>query len=201
MTTYLGLDVLERRSNAREDPQDSFTRSLAILDPGMGKRGARARDAAPAVDRSFLWTCHGPAEIRALKEWFAVRQGQRVPVWLPTGRQDLRLAQAAGAIDASILIQPCGYTRYAYPQAARQHLAIRFPDGAQTYRRVLEAVDNGTLESLTLSSALGQDLPADAWVSYLVYCRLASDSLELAYLTNTIAEARLRFVEIPLEAP
>lgn len=201
MTTYLGIDVLERRPNAREESPESFARSVATLDPGMGKRSVRARDAAPSIDRAFLWTCNGKAEIRALKEWFAARKGQLVPLWLSTGRQDLRLAQPAGAPDASLLIQPCGYTRYAFPQHARRHLALRFADGTTVYRQVLTALDNGTSETLALSGTLGKALASDAWVSYLVYCRLASDSLDLAYLTDSIAEATLHFVEIPQEAP
>ena len=201
MTTYLDIEVLERRGNARGDRQETSKRSVFQLDPGIGLRSARARDRAPALDHPYLWTCITKAEIRAFKEWLAVRRGRLVPLWVPTWRRDLLLAQAVGAHDSGISIQSCGYTQYAFPRAARQHLAFVLPDGSMAYRRVTSSQAGGSTETLTLSAPLGQGLPASSLICYLTYCRLDSDEIELAYITDAIAEAALRFVEIPEEAP
>lgn len=201
MSTYLDIEVLERRENAREARQESFHRLLSTLDPGLGPRSVRARDAAPAVDRPYLWTCRNRAEIRAFQAWLAVRRGRLVPLWVPTWRRDLLLVQGVGASDPGISIQPCGYTQYAFLQKARQHVSFFLPDGSLACRRVLQAQDNGASETLTLASALGQAAPVGTLVCFLTYCRLASDDVELTYITDSIAEAQLHFVEIPEEAP
>lgn len=198
---YLDIEVLERRPNARETQPDISRRLTSLFDPGIGMRSVRGRDAAPAVEHPFLWTCHSKAEVAGLKAWFDVRRGRLVPVWLLTGRRDLLVAQPIGASDLTLGVAACGFTRHAFPQPARRHLAILLPSGAMAYRRVTDALDAGATETLTLSASLGEVLPAGAWLSYLTLCRLASDDLELHWVTDEVAEAQLRFVEIPQEAP
>lgn len=198
---YLGIEVLERRANAREVQPDISRRSISAIDPGIGLRAVSGRDAAPAMDRPFLWTCGSKAEVQALKIWFAARKGRLTPFWLPTGRQDLLLAQPTGPSDLGLSVSACGYTRHAYPQRARRHLAISLPSGTTAYRQVTAAQEVGPMETLTLSASLGEALNVGSWLSYLVLCRLASDDLDLQWITNEVAEAQLRFVEVPQEAP
>lgn len=201
MTDYLGLPVLEQRSNARDEDNTGFHRDTYNFDPKHGKRNVRTKDIAPSLDNSYLWTCKNKAEIVALKQWFFNRRGMLVPFWVPTWRQDLLLAQDSLSGDTSILVQPCGYTRHAFPVHARRHLAIHFNDGSIIYRNITTATDNGISETLAFSGALGKALANWSWVSYLLYCRLSSDDLTINYHTDSIAEATIHYREIPAEAP
>lgn len=201
MTDYLGTPVLERRPNSREEPDDTSSRRLLVFDPGLGARSVVAQDSAPAVQRTFLWTAIGRAEIVALKAWLAERQGRRVPFWVSTLRRDLLLAKAGASTDTTLSVEAIGYTRFAYPQPARRHLALHLPDGSTLYRQVQGAVEAGATETLVLTAALGVAVPATTLVSHLVLCRLDSDELELEYQPENVAETRLPFVELPEEAP
>jgi hypothetical protein len=200
MTTYLGIEVLEASPNTREDPSDSFHRSLYVKDPGSGKRNVRARDTCPKVTRPYIWTCQNRAEIQALKEWFSRRRGRLVPFWIPTGRQDLLLAQDVGSSDPGISIQSCGYAQFLFPSPARRHLAF-IAHGSLVYRQVLSATEMNGTDNLGLSSPLGMAFPKNGLVSFLVLARLASDDLEMVYHTESIAEATLHYIEIPGEVP
>lgn len=201
MTDYLGTPVLERHPNAREEPDDTSPRRLLVFDPGLGARSVVAQDQAPAIARTFLWTAQGRSEIVALKTWLGERQGRRVPFWVSTLRRELPLARAGASTDTSLTVEAFGYTRFAFPQPARRHLALHLPDGSTLYRQVQGAMESGDTEMLTLSAALGVAVPASTLVSYLVLCRLGSDEVDLEYQTDSIAEARIPFVELPEEAP
>ncbi len=200
MTTYLGFDVLEIAPNAREAPEDSLRRSLVGLDPGLGARSTRARADAPDLVRPVLWTCQNRAEIADFKAFLEARRGQAVPFWLPSRRRDLLLSQSVGASDTGIAIQAMGYARLLFPVKARRHLAFLY-GSSWLYRSVTAATEGGATETLTLSTPLGVALPVGTLVSHLLLCRLAADEVELIYITDSIAEARLSCLELPQEAP
>ena len=200
MTSYLGFNVLEISPNAREAAEDPLHRSLAGFDPGLGERGIRARGPAPTTARPVLWTCQNRAAIAAMEAFLEAQRGRAVPFWLPSRRRDVLLAQPVGATDPGIVIQSMGYTRLLYPSKARRHLA--FLNGASwIYQSVTAAVEGTATETLTMASPLGVSLPATTLVSQLLLCRLASDEVEVTYLTDSVAEAHLSCLEIPQEAP
>lgn len=198
---YLGYDLLEAPSDAREDPQEGMSRSLAVFDPGIGKRWAQARNDAPPQRRSYLWTCQGHAAIAELKVWLLRRKGRLVPFWAPTWRRDLILHAGVSSTDAAVVIETMNYTEMMFPAKARRHLAFWAPLGTLLCRAVTAASNNGTTETLTLSSALGTSFPKEGLVSFLALSRLDSDDVEISYLNDAVAEARLTFVEVPQEAP
>ena len=200
MTPYLGFDVLEISPNARDPREDALLRSVAGFDPGLGRSAARPRGTAPQGRRPLLWTCANRAEIVALQAFMAARKGRLVPFWMPSRRQDLLLNQPVAAADSGIVIRASGYTRFMYPAPARRHLAF-LAGGSWVIRSVTSATGGSTTESLQLSSPLGVNLPVSALVCHLLFCRLAADEVELVYLTDSIVEAQLDYLEIPQEAP
>lgn len=201
MTTYLGIDVLERQHNAVEEPSDTLGREYRTLDPGVGKRFADAADDAGATGRTFLWTCPNRAEIVALKTWLRARKGRTFPFWMPSWRRDLILASTVQSVDTVITIQNSGYTRYLWANPARRDVAFILGPSQILYRRITAVAEQGLTETLTLSSSLGVQIPTSTLVSFLAVCRLDTDEPELVYHTDSIAEARLPFIEIPMETP
>jgi len=200
MTNYLGIEVLEISPNARDPREDGLDRSVSALDPGLGTRSVRGRSEAPAISTPVVWTCPDRAAIASMEAFLDAHRGRAVPFWLPSRRRDLMLAQAVGASDSSILIQSAGYARHMFPAQARRHLA--FLNGATwIYRSVLAAAEGGGVETLTLNAPLGVALPGGALISHLLLCRLASDEIEITYITESVAEVTLPCSELPQEVP
>lgn len=198
---YLGFDVLESAPNAREAQTDTLRRSLAILDPGVGKRAIRARDQASPTPRTYLWTAQGKAQIVALQTWLAARKGQAVPFWLPSFRQDLTLSQDISPSDTIIHIQDIGYAKHMFPGTnARRHLVF-FHSSGWLLRKVTAASASAGEEALTLSAQLSLSFAKAGRLGFLLFCRLATDEPELVYRTDSVAECSLPYVEIPEEAP
>ncbi len=89
--------------------------------------------------------------------------------------------------------------------AARRHLAIwSLGDGTMDYSRVTDAVDpaNYQTETLTLDPVARRQYARQRTVlSFLKFCRLDEDRIEISYPSPQVAEATIRVCELPLEAP
>ena len=203
MTTYLGFEVLEVQPNCARAPRRSFKRDLLRMDSGLGKVASEDRSGVSFGELEFDWFLDGRTEIGALQTFLLARKGRAVPFWVPSWRHDLVLSQDARDIDASITIMGTGFLKYQFPQASRQHLAFVLQNGTFVYRKVTGATNpgNGT-EVLTMDSALGAAIPAGTtMVSFLHLVRMASDVVEVFWHHHTLAEASMRFVEVPREIP
>lgn len=113
------------------------------------------------------------------------------------------MAVDATATDANVIVQETGYTKHQFSKASRRQLAFILSDGSTVYRTVTgsTAPGNGT-EVLTLDSAVGVAIPAaTTMVAFLHLVRLESDVVEVKWHHQTLAEASLRFVEVPREIP
>jgi len=199
---YLGLDVLAAESNTREPIQDAMPRLLSCFDPEIGKPNIVARDRAPKMTRTYLWTCRDRAEIQALRDWLGIRRGRAVPFWTPTWRRDLRLVLPVAAADDGITIENHGYGAMQFGNtSARHHICLVSNFGALTIRRVTACSSQGAQERLTLDSQVGAAFPASSLVCFLLYCRLDTDAPQIVYHTDSIAECSLPYVEIPEECP
>lgn len=202
MTTYLGFDVLEIEPN-RKDENRKFSRSITRMDNGTGKISSADRSGIARLDFKFDWFLDGRADIATMKSFLTLRKGMAVPFWVPSWRHDLALNADAAALDTTLTLKDSGYLRHQYQQSARRQIAIITPTGTLIYRRITGCTNlgNGT-EVVDLSSAVGASAPAaTSMVCFLHLVRLESDVAEIMWHTQTIAEASMRFVEVPREIP
>ena len=200
MTTYRGFELLTARMDASEDVVDTFTRKVFTFDPGPMKRSVQTRDYAPKVEHPYLWSCYSLAQIAALKDFIQARVGRINPLWIPSWRKDLILSLSALSSDTQVTIQGVGYSTFTFPHKARRN--VQFQIGTNIiYRQIINAQDYGDYEVLTLNSSLGIAAPAGTILSYLLFCRLNSDSIQLTYPAVERAQCQLEFIELPEETP
>lgn len=203
MTDYLGFNVLEVHPNRTKDPRRSFLRSLVRLDSGLGKVTVEDRAGVSRAELEFDWFLDGRTEIGVLQAFLLARKGRAVPFWVPSWRHDLVLNQGAAAIDTSLTIKDTGFLKYQFPQTSRRQIALILQNGTMIYRRITGATNpgNGT-EVLTLDSAVGTTIPAaTTMVSFLHLVRMASDVVDVLWHHQNLAEASMRFTEVPREIP
>lgn len=198
--TYAGFDLLAPEPNAREANDASLRQAQTGFDPGTGVRFVAAKADSPSQGQSYLWTCTSKASIEAFLAWLGTRKGMAVPFWAPTWRQDFLLEADVAADATSFPIRACGFTRFAFPLTSRRHLVF-WLRGNLVCRKILASQENGAQENLTIDSAPGVLIPKGTPVCGLRLFRLASDDVEIPYITDSIAETRLEFVEVPEEVP
>lgn len=203
---YLGFDVLDFYEFNRKGPTaEQIRRKFVLLDPRTGRRTPDEVAPGPAPVRTFVWTCFSLAEVAELSTWLDERIGRAVPFWLPSWQRDLSLATDFVATDATAEIRWVRYAQQFFPNtAARRHVALWAPGLEFEVHGIVDADDpgNGLTETLNLTPAAGRTHPADSTIiSFLKFCRLADDQVEIEYPARGVCEATIRVVEIPTEAP
>jgi hypothetical protein len=200
MATYQGYDLLDQTQPGRTGEEKEIRRSVVLLDNKTGKRTSDDRGGTPVIERGFSWLAQGRSAVNTLKAFITARKGRAVPVWVPTYQRDLALTTDVGSADIAITVKDINYTNMMFPNAARRHIAFIGPSGAITPRKITSAMRNANnTETLTLDSAVGASFSASTMVCFLALCRLAEDEVEITWHSVEVAEATLRFVEVPRE--
>ncbi len=133
-------------------------------------------------------------------------QGRRKSFWLPLWSQALHLSDPLADDSTSLVITRSGYTRlYAGEGRGREHLAFfpRVPGEAQTLvaRKITDASEGDTTETLTLSSAVGYDVTLKDLVCFLLLCRLDTDSPILQWESFSSGILEVPFIDLPVQTP
>jgi hypothetical protein len=197
---YEGYDVFPFGTNWATPPSETLQRSMTTLDNQTGLHTVRSHTVSPIGSFDMVVTLTSRSEIAAFRSYLRNFKGRTVPIWVPTWQSDFK--PTANFSGSSIVVESVGYQGTLYPHNARKHLAIISHQGTIFSRGVTNAVDNGTTETLTLSSAIGETIYANAClISFLLLCRLDADLVSIVWNASDIAEAKLKFTEIPREAP
>jgi hypothetical protein len=204
--SYLGFDVLELNYNRVGAFEERLRRKFVLLSSKTGRRVADEQAPAPAPSRPFTWTAIGRDEISAMRAFLDARRGRAIPFWLPSFQWDLALAEDVSQNQSSATIWWVRYKQQMWgATAARRHLAIwSLGDGTMDYCKITSATDpaNYLTETLTLDPvAQGEYTRAKTVLSFLKFCRLDEDRIEVSYPSPQVAEATIRVRELPLEAP
>jgi hypothetical protein len=204
--SYLGHDVLELNYNRVGAFEERLHRKFVLLSSKTGKRVADEQSQVAAPSRPFTWTAIGRDEITAMRTFIDARQGRAVPFWLPSFQWDLALAEDVSPNQSSVTIWWVRYRQQMWGStAARRHLALwSLGDGTMDYCQIISAADpaNNLTETLTLDPvAVRAYSRAKTVLSFLKFCRLEDDRIEISYPSPQVAEATIQVRELPLEAP
>lgn len=201
--TFLDTEVLDVMPNRSGPVDDEFDRRMEVLDSGTGLPWIDPLEPAPGVTRTFRWSAFGAGEIHRLLSFLIARRGCAIPFWAPTWQQDLSLAANKNAGAAEILIENCGYTTGQFARGlGRRHLAVLTRGGSWSYYAVTAAADEGDSERLTISPpAAGAWTVQGTLISFLRFCRLAEDEVELTCHSPEVFEAAIPYCELTQQTP
>jgi hypothetical protein len=204
--SYLGYDVLELNYNRVGAFEERLRRKFVLLSSKTGRRIADEQAPAPAASRPFTWTAIGRDEITTMRMFLDARRGRAVPFWLPSFQWDLGLTEDVSQYQSSATIWWVRYKQQMWgTTGARRHLAIwSLGDSTMDYCKITGATDpaNYQTETLTLDPVAQRAYTrAKTVLSFLKFCRLDEDLIEITYPSPQVAEATIRVRELPLEAP
>ena len=205
-TLYLGIPVLETRSNEPEDLAAAYGRQIVKIDNDIG---------APTIDdfsgltwptQPFYWLVQGRADraaLRSLLYWF---QGRGNALWLPSGNDDVTLLTTLPSGATAITVAWAGIARHLHGQPGRRHLRIELNNGAVYYRRVNDSAEvDEQAEQLAIDSALDVTVtPAQVRkISWMMLAALNSDRVEIGHVHDSEgqATAAVTFIGVPKEEP
>lgn len=184
------FDVAQYR---KVEPSDSYVRQVDRIENATYTFADYPRRANAGGHRRINVWLPTRASVHALEQWFHGLKGSLTPFWLPTYQQDFEVVSVDGA---DLTVKWIGYTDRAFISEGRRYLAFISPNGTIAQRYVESAVDNGTTETLTLDDAVPTGYTL---VSYLLYVRIADDTLEYSWRNNSFADCAIEVVEIAAE--
>lgn len=133
------------------------------------------------------------------------RQGRRIPFWFPSWENDFEPLTINNGVNGSIVYDANGYAAMINAASGRKDLAIIYLQqgqvyaaGHQQYIRITAATDNGNgTETINcpLNFVYDED-KAKIKISFLRFCRMESDSIEIAWETTTVARTQTIFREL-----
>lgn len=204
--TYLSVDLFPEATEGG-GTQDFSCQSLrAEIDY---QTGAVAIDSSarpsPALLVPYKETFTSRAEVSNWLGFLDRRQGRRVPFWMPTWEDDFTPLVIHNGFSGSIDYDANGYADMINVADGRKDLAIIYLQDGQVYSaghqqcvRITAATNNGDgTETIDcpLNFVYDEDRPG-VKLSFLRYCRLESDSVEIAWETTTAARTQTIFREL-----
>ncbi|MCY1266019.1 hypothetical protein D9M69_218830 [compost metagenome] len=187
-TLYRGWPVLEERPDEAEDLTRAYQRLLLELDNGSAMPLTTDTAARAFALLQHRWQLGGRTAQAAFRSLLYGLNGRQKALWLPTHASDLTLTAPVGSTATGLSVENVGYTRFGQAKPGRRDLRIELHDGSVFYRRITGATEQSVdVEVLVLDAALGVAVaPAQvARISWLVLCRLDSDSIEIRHETDS----------------
>lgn len=194
--TYKSYEVynpLTWQSNDWSELRDyEVTRDQETVDFDSGSFTDES-DALAAVEVfSYRMLLEGRDKHAALLGWFYARAGAARYLWVPTMQADFEIVSE---LSNTLTVAGHNYSDNFSVDEFRRDLAFVYHDNAMAFRRITSVTVGVTNETLTLNLAPPTTTNLRS-VSYLRFCQLDGDTLEIARATDTKARFAWAFREL-----
>lgn len=201
-TAHKGFEVADFWPNWETKPLEAFERAGTVLDNVTGLPAVKPRADQPRQSLDFTFRFVTRAELARFRRFVEQVRGRQQPFWIPTWERDLEPVNNIFGTD--ITIESIGYAGTLHPFHARRHAALVKWDRTAVLFGINDATDDGTTEVLNTDTAFGASPgfnKGHVMISFLLLVRLETDEVRYSYVSPTHMTARIRVVELPLEAP
>jgi len=194
--SYLGLPVLELESNRANAVKHSWDRRTTVLDYGIGQFTVFDKHNFSKTTRACEFLSLNRSRVKQFRDVLYYAEGRWKEFWYATFDNDINILTTVSSGDPTLLIKKIGYTKYVNLNSLRAHLRIQLKNGTIYYRQIVGNDDINTApgtEVITVDTPYPvQFEPTDIkFASFMPLCRLDSDSIELSWVTMTVANTTL----------
>lgn len=146
-----------------------------------------------AADESFTWSILLDSKQKQAEflGWFYARAGSLNYVWVPTMQRDFA---PVSAVSTSLTVQGNNFFDNFAGSEYRRDLTFIYDNSSMEFRRIDGVALDGDNEILDFDLVVPSLVNLRS-VSYLRFCRLEVDALEIARVTDTKARFAWRFME------
>lgn len=198
--TYQGYPVFMLRPAESSDLTGQYKRLLETVDNKMALPLVFDKSTYSFLAQGYRWLGMGREEQQQFRALIYFLNGQQKALWIPSHADDLTVIDPVMATEPVLVIEACGYTRFASNDPDKKHIVIYLNDGTYYFRKIIdsEAIDNK--ERLALDSPLGKQLqPSDIErICFMRLCRSNSDKVEIKHVTDSegVASSKLTFKRV-----
>lgn len=197
---YRTYPILETPPDRSAPIRHRFIRDADLLDTGIGPIFTDLRGDHPWLARQFDWTFDSATEVADFEAFLTPLQGRYGAFWIPTWDT---AAEIVSLVSASLTIRDIGYrdvyVRDGVPHPMRRDIAFVMRDGSIHANRIQAAAAGvaDDTEMWTLESAPGINLADVRLLTWLLFARLDSDVVEIAWETTQHAAISLPVAALP----
>jgi len=204
--TYLGLPVLEQRTDEPTDLNANYGRIITTVDNDIGLPVIDDPSGQPWTTQEHRWRLSGQSDRSAFRSLLYWLTGRANALWLPSWTDDVVLTASLASNANTLTVEWAGIARYGALQAGRRHLRIELNNGSIFYRTVTGASETGMAsEQLLIDSPLAVPVqPSDIrQISWMMLATLAGDSVQIAHEADSmgLATSAATFIGVPMEEP
>lgn len=183
---YRGFYVLTRESDWSDRGEFGQERLLDTFDANTGKTEQYDTANRPFPTQKHHWLLEEYEDHLQFYHLMHLMRGRAMPLWVPTWMGDMRLVEPVASFEVALLVERCGFTMAGGPRPERQDIMIELLDGRRFYRRIVSSAGGANVESLQLSSSLGERIePKDVMrISFISLMRLNHDAVEINHITD-----------------
>jgi len=198
-----GREVFIRRPNWSTAPSVSSQWPVEQVDFGYGRIATFRPIEFGTVTTKQTFVEQGRDDTFDLESFFGRARGQRGEFYLPSGINDLPPVAVSPA--GSAFIRVAGTEVFDAYDGDTVHRAVAiYTGGLRIYRKILGMyVDQGDTV-LQTDRAFLTDIPVGAMVSWMPVTRMATDTLQMEWLTDTVAQTQMAMQSLealPVEDP
>lgn len=203
---YIGEEVLARSTEASEDLDFGYTQTWSQIDFQSGVVGIDSgAQGYPNLVVPYNQIFASRTEIMEFLGFLDRRGGQRAPFWFPSYEHDFVPVAIDPGLPGTIDYEATGYTSLVGVIPGRRDVMVLFERegtiheaGDRIYRRLSSASEvSASVERIGLNTSTFSVGDVDKIrISFMRYCRLFADTVELYWLTNCYAKTSLKFVEM-----
>lgn len=194
--TYKGYEVYDPdswQSNNWDEFRDyEVTRDQETVDFDAGSFEDESDALAAGEVFSYRMLLDTRAKQAALLGWFYARAGAAQYLWVPTMQADFEIVSE---LSNTLTVAGRNYSDNFSVNEFRRDLAFIYHDNTVALRRITSVTVGVTDETLTLNTTV-PTLTNLRSVSYLRFCQLDGDTLEIARVTDTKARFAWAFREL-----
>ena len=199
---HLGHRVLDRRPRSSAEPTFSVSGLRQSVDYGTGLPFHADLPRAALRAQRDTWSMVGREQRAWFRSLLYTLRGRQRPIWVPSWSTDLQAVAAVSGTD--LTVEWAGYSLFGAGRPNRRDLRIELRNGAVHYRRVVDAVEAGQAETLTLSAPLdGASIEPRQIrkISMMALATLASDSTEIDHKVDSqgVAQAVTGWQEVLID--
>lgn len=184
--TYRSQPFYTRQPQWASSITNTYHRKVEVLDNLAGFRDVQDIAGRGFFSRRYHHVFKTRAEVYAFKNWLIARKGRQKGTFIATWTRDLILAKTIASSDANIDVENAGYQQFIEQDFGRRDIEIVLKDGT-AFRRRIDTSNSLTAftERIGITTSLGQQVEmADVdRISYLIFARLVSDSMEIIWQT------------------
>lgn len=189
--TFKGFEFWDTGTNWDADVSHTYTITPEIIDNETGAITYLQSLKPTTTTKSIKVILNGSEKINNFKGFLNRREGKLNPFWLIFEVNNMTLARIAGSADTEILVLNNGVLPIFNIDIQHKYLRFRLISGEFIIKEItnVSKTDNINHVKLTIDSSFGKMIYPESIskIEFLKFCRLATDTIELTYITDSIA--------------